>query len=166
MIANTSISQLQASGAIKKRKTRKAKVEEKEVNQEALNQFLTFATKVKPGRIEIVLPLRTVSEANCFEPWRKKYKRHKAQKRAVTFALIPVKQSIKLPCLLRITRYAPKELDAHDNLRMAVKYILDQCCAEITNDFRPGRADSNAFFTFEYDQKKCKTYAVKIEISF
>jgi hypothetical protein len=114
--------------------------------------------------IEIILPLRTVSEANCFEPWQKKHKRHKAQKRAVIFSIMTVKSLIKTPCTIRITRFAPKMLDAHDNLRISVKYILDQVCAEILNDFRPGRADGYEGFKFEYDQVKSKEYAVKIEI--
>lgn len=125
---------------------------------------LDFGTKCEPGRIQILLPLRTVSEANCFEAWRNKHKRHKVQKRAVMFAMIPIKQLIQIPCTLRFVRYAPRELDAHDNLRMALKYILDQTCAEILNDFRPGRADGFKDFTFEYDQVKSKEYAVKIEV--
>lgn len=127
---------------------------------------LAFGTKSEPGRIEILLPLRTVSEANCFEAWRNRHKRHKAQKRAVIFAMIPIKHLVKFPCTLRFVRYAPRELDAHDNLRMSVKYIVDQTCAEILNDFRPGRADGFKDFTFEYDQVKSKVYAVKIEILF
>lgn len=127
---------------------------------------LVFGTKAEPGRVEILLPLRTVSEANCFEAWRNKHKRHKDQKRAVMFAMIPIKEAIRLPCTIRITRLAPKGLDAHDNLRMAVKYILDQTCAEIMNDFRPGRADGSDQLTFEYAQEKSKVYAVKIEILF
>lgn len=128
---------------------------------------LDFGTKCEPGRIEILLPLRTVSEANCFEAWRNKHKRHKAQKRAVMFAMIPLKKFITTDkCTLRFTRYAPGTLNAHDNLRMALKYIVDQTCAEIMNDFRPGRADDGDNFTFEYDQVKSKEYAVKIEILF
>lgn len=128
--------------------------------------LLVFGTTVNPGHIEILLPLRTVSEANCFEPWMKKHKRHKDQKRAVMFAMIPIKEVIRTPCTIRITRFAPKGLDAHDNLRMAVKYILDQTCAEIMNDFRPGRADGSDQLSFEYAQEKSKTYAIKIEILF
>lgn len=55
-------------------------------------------------------------------------------------------------------------MDAHDNLRMALKYLLDSVCAEITGELRPGLADANPGFTFEYDQQKSKNYAVKIEI--
>lgn len=110
-----------------------------------------------------MLPLRTYSP-NQFEAWQKRHKREKAQKRAVMFALIPIKHQIKIPCTLCFTRYAPRFLDEHDNLRMSVKKILDQTCAEIINDFVPGRADGNKFFKFEFDQIKSKVYGVKIEI--
>jgi hypothetical protein len=143
------------------------KLIKKRLPQKKEHISLVFGTKSEPGRIEIILPIRTISEANCFEPWRNKHKRHKAQKRAVMFAMLPIKQFITTDkCTLRFIRYAPGTLNAHDNLRMALKYIVDQTCAEIMNDFRPGRADDGDNFTFEYDQVKSKEYAVKIEILF
>lgn len=163
MLSNASNSYIRADWSIKKVKTRKAKAMRK---QKLVDLLIDFGTKSEPGRIEIFLPLRTVSEANCFEAWRNKHKRHKSQKRAVMFAMIPVKHLVKTPCTLRFVRYAPRPLDAHDNLRISLKYILDQTCAEILNDFRPGRADGFKDFTFEYDQVKSKEYAVKIEILF
>jgi hypothetical protein len=120
---------------------------------------------ISDGKIEIMIPMRTVSEANCFEPWQKRHRRHKAQKKAVHMALLGCKQLVLLPCIIKLTRFAPKPLDAHDNLRIALKYILDQCCAEISGEHRPGLADSKEGFTFEYAQEKSKKYAVKIEIT-
>lgn len=127
---------------------------------------LDFGTKAEPGKVEILLPIRTVSEANCFEAWQTKHKRHKAQKRAIVFAMFSIKNAIRIPCTIRITRFAPRQLDAHDNLRMSVKYLLDQVCAEIMNDQRPGKADGSDKLTFEYAQEKHKNYAIKIEILF
>ena len=37
----------------------------------------TFETKISDNKLEIYLPIKTVSEGNCFEPWQKKHKRHK-----------------------------------------------------------------------------------------
>lgn len=167
MFANTLNSRLEARGAIKKAKTRKVKATKK---QELHELPIQFGTKSEPGKIEIMLPLRTLSPNQC-EPWRKRHAREKIQKRAVMFAMIPIKEKL-LPLLqgkeitLKFTRYAPKFLDAHDNLPMSVKKICDQTCAEIINDFVPGRADSYSCFKFEYDQVKSKEYAVKIEILF
>lgn len=112
------------------------------------------------------LPLRTVSEANCFEHWTKKHKRHKLQKQAVALALNPQKSQIKLPCHIKITRVAPRKLDKWDNLPMSVKYILDACCAIITGDFRPGRADDDERITVSYEQKTNSDYSVIIEFVF
>lgn len=124
---------------------------------------IEWFNKIHESGVEIMLPLRTVSP-NQFEPWQKRHKREKAQKRAVMFAMIPIKDHLQTPCKIKFTRYAPKWLDAHDNLPMSMKKILDQTCAEITNDFVPGRADSYDCFTFEFDQVKSKQYGVKIEI--
>ncbi len=139
-----------------KRKTSDLKPKECEIE---------FGTVCSPGRVLITLPVRTLSP-NQFEPWQKRHKREKAQKRAVMFALIPIKQQIRLPCVLKFIRYAPKWLDKHDNLPMSMKKMVDQACAEIVCDFVPGRADSYDCFTIEYDQVKSKTYAVQIEITY
>lgn len=133
------------------------------LNVEPLNSEISHSLSV--GKIEFILPIRTVSEANCFEAWRKKHARHKAQKRAIYIALCPHKHLLRLPCTVRITRYGPRLLDEHDNLRIAVKYLLDAICEIITNEFCPGRADGKAGFTFEYAQEKNKKYSVKIEIT-
>ena len=142
------------------------------------NEELAFDTVINPGHVVITLPLRTLSP-NQSEPWRKRYAREKAQRRAVMFAMIAVKEKILQSCFaeatnatgkirLRFTRYAPKGLDAHDNLPMSVKKICDQVCAEIMCDYVPGRADGASCFEFEYAQvkTKAKLYGVKIEIMF
>lgn len=162
MIQDASIPHsLPPSSSQKPKKVKRPKLD-KIIVPEASNQF---SSKLTDRGVEIYLPIRTVSEANCFEPWQKKHKRHKAQKRAVMFAMIPLKKHLVLPCTIRITRYAPKMLDAHDNLRMSVKYLIDAVASEVTGDFRPGLADNNPGLTFEYAQEKSKGYAVKIEIT-
>jgi hypothetical protein len=126
---------------------------------------LEFETLVANRQIIITMPLKLANEANSADGWRKKHERHKAQKKAVFVAMLPVKEIIKLPCTLKVTRYAPKLLDRHDNLPYSCKWVMDQLCAEITGDLRPGRADNYEGFTFQYDQIKSKIYAIKIEIT-
>jgi len=116
-------------------------------------------------QIIITEPIKLANEANSAEGWRAKHARHKLQKKQVFVAMLPVKEIVKLPCTLKITRYAPKMLDSHDNLPYSCKWVMDQLCAEITGEHRPGRADNIEGFTFQYDQIKSKIYAVKIEIS-
>lgn len=117
--------------------------------------------------LEIEVPIRTVSEANCFEHWRKKHERHKEQKRKLALALWPIKCQITTPCHIKLTRYAPKKLDKHDNLPMSLKYIVDGCCEILTGDYRPGKADEDEDkFCISYDQVLSKEYGVKIEFTF
>ncbi len=126
---------------------------------------LEFGTFIGDRQITLILDIKAANEANHSEPWRKRHARHKGQKKSIFVALLNCKQLVSFPCVLRFTRYAPKMLDAHDNLPMSFKWILDSCCAEITGDHRPGLADSNKGFTFQYDQVNSKKYYVKIEIS-
>ncbi len=125
----------------------------------AANATLGAKNKV----VTLRLPIRTVSEANNFEHWTKKHKRHKAQKHAVALALNPHKAQIKLPCHIKITRVGPRKLDKWDNLPMSVKYILDTCCAIVTGDFRPGRADDDERITVSYEQETNSEYFVILE---
>lgn len=111
--------------------------------------------------------IKTVSEANSSEHWTKKSKRHKSQKRFIR--LWSLENNIKattLPCTIRLTRLAPGNLDADDNLRMAFKWIKDFIADEILPGQAPGRADSDKRITWEYSQEKSVIYAIRIEISF
>lgn len=167
---NTPNSQLDQSGEPKKDRPRKATGKKKEAPKSDLCESLIFGVKlfpeIFPKIITLTLPIRTVSEANRSEPWQKRHKRHKTQKKIIFFELLPYKYLISIPCRLTFVRLAPKELDAHDNLPMSMKYICDQVCAEISGDYRPGKADSNKNFTIQYDQLKSKVYGVKIIIEF
>ncbi len=127
--------------------------------------FIQFKSEALDGKVVIHLPLETVSEANNFDHWTKKHKRHNLQKRVVALALNPVLDKIILPCHIKVTRIAPRKLDRWDNLPMSVKYILDACCANITGDFRPGRADDDERITVSYDQTSSSDYGVIVEFS-
>jgi len=137
---------------------KRAKIIEPEPNIE-------FGTFIQDRQILLVLDLKLANEANSSEGWRVKNARHKKQKKKIFVEMLPVKHLIKMPCILKITRFAPKLLDRHDNLPYSAKWVNDQLCAEITGDLRPGRADDHDGFTFQYDQVKSKKYYVKIEIS-
>ncbi len=123
-------------------------------------------SEITEGRVCITLPLRTVSEANSTEHWTKKHRRHKRQQLAISLALNPLKCQIKLPCHIKLTRFAPRKLDKHDNLPISMKYILDACCAIITGNFIAGRADDDDRISVSYDQETCSEYGVKVEFLF
>jgi hypothetical protein len=144
-----------------------------------LAPFDLRGTKKGNGYLEIAIPILTVSEANGgqrkrtfqngrvvykSEHWTDKHKRHKEQKNAIFLMLSPLKDQISLPCKVTLTRYAPKELDKHDNLPYALKWILDAVCSVITGDYRPGRADANKQISVTYDQVPCRDYGLIIRI--
>lgn len=127
---------------------------------------ITMKSEVLEGKVILDLPIKTVSEANCFEPWQKKHGRHKDQQRIVALSLNPLKDKIKLPCKIMLTRLAPNELDVFDNLPMSLKYIVDAICAIITGDYRAGKADSDKRITIACDQIKSKEYGVRVEVTY
>lgn len=110
---------------------------------------------------EMTLAIDTVSEANCSEHWRKKHARHKLQKLMIKMNDHRIPKT--LPIHIKFTRIATRKLDAHDNLRISLKWICDQVCAQITGNYVPGRADDDSRITFEYDQVGGSPKMVKIE---
>ena len=115
--------------------------------------------------VQVTLPIRTVSEGNSTQHWRIKDKRHKRQQSAVAKMLKPLRNKLRLPCEIHLTRYAPRKLDTFDNLPMSMKWIADAVCAIITGDYRPGRADGDARIKITCDQIISKEYAVNILIT-
>jgi hypothetical protein len=121
-------------------------------------------SEISEGKVILDLPLQTVSEANCFESWHKKNDRHRAQRQMVAKFLNPHRNKITLPCKIMLTRFAPKELDAFENLPMSFKYIVDAICGIITGDYRPGRADSDKRISLACGQVKSPEYGIRIAI--
>jgi hypothetical protein len=129
---------------------------------------ITMKSEVLDGKVIVDLPIRTVSEANCFEPWQVKHGRHKEQQRIVALGLKPVMANIRLrlPCKIMLIRFAPDELDVFDNLPMSFKYIVDAVCAIITGEYRAGKADSDKRISIACDQVKSDAYGVRIQVDF
>lgn len=111
------------------------------------------------------LPIKIANEANSSEPWMKKAKRHRLQKRRIKEQFLFDKPEIPLPLKVILTRIAPRELDSHDNLRVAMKWIVDAIAAELTGNYVPGRADSDKRIQWEFKQKKgnVREYALCVE---
>jgi hypothetical protein len=122
--------------------------------------------EVDIGRISFILPVKTVSEFNSTEHWRKKHARHKLQKRHVWFSMCRIKYLIKMPCTITLSRNSQRFLDEHDNLPGSMKYIVDAIAEEITGDSRAGRADGVPGLTWKYQQEKSKKCFVKVIIEF
>jgi hypothetical protein len=127
--------------------------------------LINAKSEVNEGKATFDLPIRTVSEANCFEPWRKKYERHKEQKRLVAKSLTPHKGSFRLPARIFLTRFAPVSLDEFDNLPVSFKYIVDAICAILTGNYTAGRADGDKRISIACGQEKSDAYGIRIEIT-
>jgi hypothetical protein len=112
------------------------------------------------------LPIKTVSEANKHEHWRKSHKRHVLQKQAVKMLLTGKITPDDLPCTVKLTRIAPRRLDPHENLPMSQKHVLDAICELLVPNKAIGQADSDNRIQVKYEQMKGipKEYAIEVEI--
>lgn len=109
--------------------------------------------------LSITLPLHTVSESNARGHWAKRARRAKDQRETTLMVLANAKRRIELPCVVTITRVAPRALD-DDNLRGATKAVRDGVA-----DFL-GVNDRNPLVVWKYAQERGapKTCAVRVEI--
>lgn len=121
--------------------------------------------------IEFTIPLTKdliVSEANRGgEHWTKKQKRHKTQEFLINAYFNNNCNDVSLPCIIRMTRIAPRLLDEEDNLRMCFKWIKDYIAARlIPGKLSGGMKDGDKRIKWEYDQQKGKPreYALRVEI--
>lgn len=103
----------------------------------------------------ITLPLRTYSLANQREHWAKKAKRTKAERKAAYMAC----PRVSLPCIVTLTRIAPRELDT-DNLTGALKAVRDGVADRLGID----DADRRVWWMYAQRSDAPKTYGVEIHI--
>ena len=119
-------------------------------------------------KIEFIIPLTRgliVSEANTSEHWSKKSARHKIQRMLIN-AYMNKQQRPNPPCIITLTRIAPRFLDEGDNLPMAFKSLRDAIAAFIYPGLAAGRADDSNKLEWKYKQEKgkVKEYGLKVEI--
>lgn len=116
--------------------------------------------------IEKIIPIKIISEANTCDHWTKKSARHKKQKAVIQLSLRPVISEVSLPCIVQLTRIAPRFLDEHDNLRSSLKWVVDSIASLLFPNLKPGRADDDKRITWLYAQDKggIRQYALKVVI--
>lgn len=83
---------------------------------------------VAPGAVRFQLPIRTVNEVNESKHWRVRQRRASQQRHDTHYALVG-KAMPALPCVVTMTRYAPRKVDS-DSLPCCFKHIRDQIAAE------------------------------------
>jgi hypothetical protein len=118
--------------------------------------------------IAVTIPLRTVSEANSHEHWRKRQKRAKGQRDAAGLVVRSelYRQGLRdwwaalgRAAVVTLTRIAPRSLDS-DNLSGSQKHVRDGVADAMFIDDRDPRV------TWAYAQERGAKgqYAVRIEI--
>lgn len=103
----------------------------------------------------VFIPIVTQSEANSREHWAKKATRAKLQRTAVWVHLYPHRGALPLPCVVRLVRVSPRDLD-DDNLRMALKAVRDEVAVQVGLPVNArGQADDrDPRVTWEYSQQR------------
>jgi hypothetical protein len=109
--------------------------------------------------LDWIIPIHTISEANCSEHWSKKKKRHDIQKRWIKVYFKNEGQFIPLPCHVKLTRLGKRLLDS-DNLPVSMKWLRDEIANQLIPGLAAGRADDDKRITWEYAQEKSKEYKV------
>lgn len=109
--------------------------------------------------MKIMIPVRTVSEANVREHWAKKAKRAKAQRKTAYF-IFSQYMIYPRPKKITLTRIAPRALD-DDNLRGALKAVRDGIADSLGVD-----DSQRSGIEWEYCQRRegKKEYGVEVEM--
>lgn len=97
--------------------------------------------------MKIRFDIKTVSEMNMREHWRKKHLRKKSQQNDFAMIWRSAKPKFTPPVQVTFTRYSCKALDS-DNLAGAFKHVRDQLAKELGID------DGSEQLKFIYRQEK------------
>ena len=117
-------------------------------------------------KLEVVVPVHTVSELNCRDHWRERHRRAKQQKELTTLLLrTSVKfdrQAMPPPYRVRLVRVSPRPIRDSDNLYSSTKAVRDAVAAFLgVNDADLVRG---AEVSWSVEQRSEPKYAVCIEI--
>jgi hypothetical protein len=111
------------------------------------------------GSCAVTIPVRLVSESNAHEHWRSRQKRAKSQRATVAAVARSVLARPALPCVIRITRIAPKALD-RNNLDGSAKHVVDGLADWLGIDDR----DPRVAYVCEQERGAKGDYAVRVEV--
>ncbi len=147
----------------KERPKKKSNIKAATSEEKAVEVKGTLSVKPLADNFTVYVPIATVSEANTFEHWTDKHRRHKKQKER-THLMLPA-QKYPLPCSINLTRISPRNLDG-DNLVSSMKHIRDAVAEKIHPGLAPGRADDDPLITWNYSQEKGQPKQQGVRISF
>lgn len=108
----------------------------------------------------VPIAMRINSEANgSHGHWSVRAARVKHQRHTVAWTLRP-HTSPALPVVITLTRIAPRQLDAHDNLPRGFKHAADQIAEWL------GVKDNDQRLTWKYSQRRGKPGEYGCEVVF
>lgn len=107
--------------------------------------------------IDITIPVRVISEANCRQHWAIKSSRAKRQRHeaATAIKICTEYRSLKLPLAISFIRYGKRKLDC-DNLQGAFKAVRDGVADALNIN------DGSNLITWHYSQETGASYAIRI----
>jgi hypothetical protein len=111
-------------------------------------------------RTSFTVPLKTVSESNAHEHWRRRQKRAKEQRGLIAMVCRSKLDTPLIPCKIRLTRIAPRKFD-QGNLPGSFKHVQDGVADWIGID---DRRDDLVKYEYAQTQGKPREYAVMVSI--
>lgn len=117
-------------------------------------------TNAREPAFRVRFPIRTVSELNK-RGHENHWKRHKrsSEQRWIVSLILGARKTFHFPVTVRLTRLAPRKLDAGDNLNSFAKSIRDQIAAWL--DVNDG---DETKVTWLYAQEQRPQYGVFFEL--
>ena len=112
--------------------------------------------------LTLYIDAKLVSEANRRDHWALKAKRVASHRDAVSMAwLLAGKPTIDPPCVVTITRVAPRQIRDSDNLVISAKALRDQLAEDVLRC-----DDGDPRVRWEYGQRRGKTGEYAVEVTF
>lgn len=108
----------------------------------------------------MIIPLRIISVQNEGRHWSIAATRRQKERTLVGWHMRLMPKPA-LPCVVKLTRIAPRPLDGHDNLRAGFKAPVDAIAEWL------GVKDNDRRVTWEYaqEQGEPKTYSIRVEVN-
>jgi len=108
-----------------------------------------------------LLPIRAESIANRREHWTTRARRAQQHRDTAKWHCIASSTTRPtLPCVITLTRIAPRALDAHDNLPISLKNTVDGIADYLGIDDRDPRV------RWEYAQRRGEPKQYAVEVAF
>jgi len=109
--------------------------------------------------VKVIVPIRIESTPNLRESWQKRSKRAREHKHHTYWALKATRASYMLPCMVTLTRIAPRTLDSDNNVA-GLKSARDGVALWLNAD------DADPRIEWAYRQRRGhpKQYALEIEV--